>query len=111
MYFSTSIVLQYSDGFLIFSTVFLMVSVALCSHLLFTRRSCVLNSLGKIHCNGSCFLIVQANEILSSFDDRLRIYATKQLTKVKHLLKQYIAHVVQLYFLRMFCVYFDVVYY
>lgn len=28
------------------------------------------------------FLTLQANEILSSFDDRLRKYAIKQLTKV-----------------------------
>lgn len=27
---------------------------------------------------------MQANDILSSFDDRLRVYATKQLTKVKY---------------------------
>lgn len=30
------------------------------------------------------FLTFQANEILSSFDDRLRKYATKQLTKVRN---------------------------
>ena len=29
-----------------------------------------------------CLIVSQANEILSSFDDRLRHYATKQLTKV-----------------------------
>lgn len=35
-------------------------------------------------CHHDVFFIFQANEILSSFDDRLRIYATKQLTKVRH---------------------------
>lgn len=32
--------------------------------------------------NAMCEFL-QANDILSSFDDRLRVYATKQLTKVK----------------------------
>lgn len=34
--------------------------------------------------NTPIFLSFQANEILSSFDDRLRKYATKQLTKVRN---------------------------
>lgn len=32
------------------------------------------------------FMSYQANEILSSFDDRLRLYATKQLTKVSYIM-------------------------
>lgn len=41
---------------------------------LIVAEYCILNLI---------FLILQANEILSSFDDRLRVYAIKQLTKVK----------------------------
>jgi hypothetical protein len=40
-------------------------------------KTCFKEILSKL------FLDSQANEILSSFDDRLRIYATKQLTKVR----------------------------
>lgn len=35
-----------------------------------------------------CLIVQQANEILSSFDDRLRHYATKQLKKVRKLIHQ-----------------------